>query len=171
MSEVIGRTLVPPETKEAHVEVANLSSEPREAPDGALMDTCEVVQREDCMSVVPRDPWEGDMEVPSHQQDSWQRSITGLLEEQAREVGQLLSRYADVFSKRDHDLCCTVLGKHHINTGDARPIKTPPRRIAAARRIEMEKEVEELKGQGVIEKSSSPWSSAVVLVRKKNGTL
>ncbi len=167
---IVGRTLVPPEQEEVRVVVANLSSEPRDVREGALMGTCEVVQREKSTEVMPSGPRVCDTEVPSHLQDLWQRSVVCLTEEQAGEVGQLLSRYADVFSKGDHDLGCTDLVKHHIHTGDARPIKTPPRRIAPARRIEMEKAVEELKAQEVIEKSSSPWSSAVVLVRKKDGT-
>ncbi|KAK3889124.1 hypothetical protein Pcinc_006866 [Petrolisthes cinctipes] len=60
--------------------------------------------------------------------------------------------------------------EHSIDTGDHRPIKQPARRMAPAQRQEMEKVKENIRSQGVIEKSSSPWTSAVVLVRKKDGS-
>lgn len=108
--------------------------------------------------------------VPPHLQDLLQRSSVCLSGEQVDEVGKVLTQYADVFSKGDHDLGRTSLVKHHIHTGDSRPVKLPPRRIAPARRLEVEKAVEELLAQGVIEKSCSPWSAAVVLVKKKDGS-
>ena len=89
---------------------------------------------------------------------------------QAACLAELLRSYADVFSSGDFDLGRTGLVKHHINTGDSLPIKQPPRRIAPAKRQEMEKAVNELIAQGIVEKYQSPWSSAVVLVRKKDGT-
>ncbi|KAK8388388.1 hypothetical protein O3P69_020407 [Scylla paramamosain] len=64
---IVGRTLVPPEQEEVRVVVANLSSEPRDVREGALMGTCEVVQREKSTEVMPSGPrvcdtessWEG----------------------------------------------------------------------------------------------------------------
>ena len=109
-------------------------------------------------------------EVPSHLLDLLQRSSACLSREQVDEVRNVLTQYADVFSKGDHDLGRTSLVKHHIHTGDSRPVKLPPRRIAPARRLEVEKAVEELLAQGIIEKSFSPWSAAVVLVKKKDGS-
>ena len=109
-------------------------------------------------------------EVPAHLLDLLQRSSACLSREQVDEVRNVLTQYADVFSKGDHDLGRTSLVKHHIHTGDSRPVKLPPRRIAPARRLEVEKAVEELLAQGIIEKSFSPWSAAVVLVKKKDGS-
>ena len=75
-----------------------------------------------------------------------------------------------MFSRGDLDLVSTGLVKHTINTGNSAPIKHAPRRIAPARRQEMQRIVNELAAQGVIERSDSPWSSAVVLVKKNDGT-
>lgn len=44
-------------------------------------------------------------------------------EEQAAKVGQLMTRYADVFSQGEYDLDKTKLIQHHIHTGDSRSIK------------------------------------------------
>jgi hypothetical protein len=58
---------------------------------------------------------------------------------------------------------------HRIDTGDARPIRQPPRRIPLAKQEEVEEMLDDMQRHGVIEESDSPWSSPVVLVRKKMG--
>jgi hypothetical protein len=55
--------------------------------------------------------------------------------------------------------------------GDARPIHQPPRRILLAKQTEVKEMLDKMQRHGVIEESESPWSSPVVLVRKKNGEL
>lgn len=108
--------------------------------------------------------------VPEHLRELLQKSAESLDPEQREKLRDMLCRYADVFSRGDTDLGRTNLVEHYIDTGDSRPIKHAPRRIPPARRQEMEKAVRDLLAQGVIEKSNSPWSSAVVLVKKKDGT-
>ena len=60
---------------------------------------------------------------------------------------------------------------HRINTGDARPIHQPPRKLPSAKQAEVNILLEDTKSKGVIEKSDSLWSSPVVLVQKKDGSL
>ena len=108
--------------------------------------------------------------LPNFLEDLALRSAVDLTEAQTERMRHTLARYADVFSRDDMDLGRTGLVKHSINTGSSAPIKCPPRRIAPARREEMQRTVNELAAQGVIERSDSPWSSAVVLVKKKDGT-
>ena len=55
----------------------------------------------------------------------------------------------------------------HINTGDAVPKNQHVRRVPFAVR----REVAKMQREGVIRPSGSPWTSAIVLVRKKDGTL
>ena len=168
---LVGHTLAPPGSKEAQVVVVNLAAEPRTVPEGLAIATCEEVER---VTSPPeqRETPQGSSKVgvPPFLQDLWERSKVCLSREQAARVGQLLEEYADVFSRGDTDLGRTGLVKHRIHTGDAAPIKVPPRRIAPARRQEVEVAVKELWNQGVIEKSSSPWSAAIVPVRKKDGS-
>ena len=59
--------------------------------------------------------------------------------------------------------------KHLINTGGAAPIRQPPRRLPLAKREEVIGAVKEMYKQEVIEPTASPWSSPVVLVKKKDG--
>jgi hypothetical protein len=60
---------------------------------------------------------------------------------------------------------------HRIDTGDARPIRHPPRRLPLAKQTKLREMLNEMQCYGVIEESNSPWSSPVVLVRKMNGEL
>ena len=70
-------------------------------------------------------------------------------------------------SLSEQDLGRTNLTKHHIDTGNARPIKQHPRRTSPAKRVEIERQVEDLLQRDIVKKSSNPWSSPVVLVTKK----
>ena len=57
-----------------------------------------------------------------------------------------------------------------IDTGQHAPIHHLPRRMAPHQREEVASHVKQLLQQSVIELSSSPWSSPVVLARKKGGS-
>ena len=58
-----------------------------------------------------------------------------------------------------------------IETGDASPKKQPVRRVPFALRQELTKQLQKMQEEEVIQPSNSPWSSAIVLVRKKDGGL
>ena len=77
--------------------------------------------------------------------------------------------HENVFSKDDYDLGHTNLVEHTIDTGNAKPIKQPPRWVPIAFAGEECKALEKLHAQGVIHFSTSPWSGPIVLVWKKSG--
>jgi hypothetical protein len=58
---------------------------------------------------------------------------------------------------------------HRIDAGEARRIRQPPRRLPIAKQAEVGKMLEDMQGRRFIKESNSPWSSLVLLVRKKNG--
>ena len=62
----------------------------------------------------------------------------------------------------------TQLAEHFIPTNGT-PVKIPPRRIPAHFRAQVEEQIQAMLQDGIIEKSSSPWMSPAVFVRKKNG--
>ena len=58
--------------------------------------------------------------------------------------------------------------EHKIVTGNEKPIRKPPYKLPFALRKEMENQIETMFRKGVIETSSSSWSSPVILVPKKS---
>jgi len=99
----------------------------------------------------------------------YERSVVNLSEDQKPLLYNLLGRNTDVFSCGSGDLGKTDLVRHKINTGDAAPIRQPPRRLPSLKKDEANKAVTEMLEQGLIETSTSPWASPIVLVRKKDG--
>ncbi|XP_071580822.1 uncharacterized protein [Temnothorax nylanderi] len=95
---------------------------------------------------------------------------SNLNEAQKEIFTDFLEEYQDVFSEEIVAGNCGVV-EHVINLEDSSPIKQVPRRIPLRMREEVEKIIEEMRKQGVIEESQSPWVSPAVLVRKKDGTL
>ena len=83
-------------------------------------------------------------------------------------LAQLLSEFSDVF---DDKLDTCNVTSHKINTGRSTPIKQRPRRLPYAYRDEADQQIQEMLANGIITPSVSPWSSAIVLVRKKKGDL
>lgn len=110
-------------------------------------------------------------EVPEHLIPLFQKSTKDKNEYEKQVVAGLLCKYANTFSKNDWDIGLTHLTEHAINTEDATPIKQRPRRVPMAYAVEEKKAIEDLMQKGVIQKSTSPWASPIVLVRKKSGAI
>ena len=83
----------------------------------------------------------------------------------------MLKRNAKVFSKDDMDMGRTNLVKHHIKLTDPVPFKEAYRRIPPQMYDEVKTHLQEMLDLGAIRPSNSPWASAIVLVRKKDGGL
>jgi len=67
----------------------------------------------------------------------------------------------------DDQLGRTSLVQHVIETGDAAPIKQRPYRTSPESKQEIDRQVNDMLERGIIQESVSPWSSPVVLVKKK----
>ena len=63
------------------------------------------------------------------------------------------------------------MAKHEIKLNDYTPFKERYRRIPPHQYEEVKKHLKEMLEIGAIRKSNRPWMSAVVLVRKKDGSL
>ena len=83
----------------------------------------------------------------------------------------MLKRNAKTFSKNDLDMGRTNLVKHHIKLTDPIPFKEAYRRIPPQMYDEVKAHIQEMLDLGAIRPSNSPWASAIVLVRKKDGRL
>ena len=81
----------------------------------------------------------------------------------------MLKRNAKVFSKTDMDR--TNLVKHHIELTDPVPFKEAYRRIPPQMYDEVKAHIQEMLNLGAIRPFNSLWASAIVLDRKKDGSL
>lgn len=60
--------------------------------------------------------------------------------------------------------------RHHIDTGDAIPVKQRQYKLGVAEREAVKKWVGEMRQAGLIQASKSPWCSPLLCVRKPDGT-
>ena len=94
-------------------------------------------------------------------------------EDQAGKAHSLLKEYHDIFSLEKHDMGHTNATKHKIvlKDPDTPPFKEHFRRIPPPQLDEVREHLKLMLDAGVIWPSNSPWCNAVVLVRKKDGSL
>jgi hypothetical protein len=109
--------------------------------------------------------------LPEYLRDLFVRFCEGLAPEQYSKVADLLLEYTDIFAKHDLDLGCMTKVVHHINTGDAAPVKHKLRRTPLGFEHEEKKHLGKLLDVEVIRPSMSEWASAPVLIRKKDGSV
>ena len=94
-------------------------------------------------------------------------------QEQAEQACSLLKEYHDIFSLEKRDMGHTNATKHKIvlKDPDTPPFKECFHRIPPPQLDEVREHLKLMLDVGVIQPSNSPWCNAVVLVRKKDGSL
>ncbi|CAG2222543.1 unnamed protein product [Mytilus edulis] len=109
--------------------------------------------------------------VPTHLRSLYDDAANNRPEDEQEAIVSLLQKYSAAFSVNDTDLGLTHLVEHTIDTGEAKPVKQPPRRVPLAFANDERKAITQMLDQGIIQKSNSPWGSPLQLVVKKNGKI
>jgi len=81
----------------------------------------------------------------------------------------LLTEYSDLFASERTGTTDKVT--HVIDTGNHPPINQPPNRSSPLTRKIIEEQVQKMLQARIIQPSKSPWTSRIVLVRKKDGSV
>lgn len=109
-------------------------------------------------------------QLPSCLLQTFEESSLKLNNLERKNFFDFLSEFRHIFSENIVAGNCDVLS-HNIKLCDSRPIKQVPRRIPLHLQSEVNKILEEMKAQNVIEESCSPWISPAVMVKKKDGSI
>jgi transposase InsO family protein len=89
---------------------------------------------------------------------------------QKQQLQHILWKYGKLFDLRKPSIIKATV-HHAMETGAHPPSYTPPYRVSYKNAQTQHEEIDKLLKQGVIEESISPWSSPIVLVRKKDGSV
>ncbi|GBN76508.1 Retrovirus-related Pol polyprotein from transposon 297 [Araneus ventricosus] len=158
---LVAATLVDLKREAIPVRVLNLDNKPKTVDKGAVIATCEPV-----VDIIARpQEFSESLRLPSILEN-----LEGLNEEQRTAVKKLLQEFQNLFSTSYSDVGRCNMTQHRINTGNHPPIKQYPRRLPLAKKEEAERLVKEMVDNGIIEESSGPWASPIVLVKKKDGS-
>ena len=101
--------------------------------------------------------------------DSWFGGVE-LHSETKEQLLCLLREHNKAFSLEEGERGETDLIEFQIDTGDTTPLRQRARRMPFAVRKEVARQLHAMQETGVVQPSSSPWASPVVLVRKKDGS-
>ncbi|GFX33113.1 hypothetical protein TNCV_5042811 [Trichonephila clavipes] len=93
-----------------------------------------------------------------------------LSDEQRNKLSELLRKFSGLFTKTDKLTATKTNVKHRIFTGDHATINQRAYRVSPTERRIIHEEVQKMLDEGIVQPSESPWSSPVVLVRKKDGS-
>ena len=162
----VPRVVLPDRFDKVPIQVMNITTQPVTIRAGTVISELTPVYVEDsetdvkCVADIPEH-----VKLLLNQVDC---SVDRGVKERLR---SLLSRYGDVFSKDEYDLGDANLVKHTIDTGQNRPIKQQLRRQPVHLLDKIDEQVTQMLKAGVVEPTSSPWASNVVVVKKKDGSL
>ena len=107
----------------------------------------------------------------SHSTEMPKVDLTGadLTHSQKRDLKKLIGEFQGLFVTEGGPTGRTSKVKHTIVTNGP-PVREPLRRITHMLQDTVKAEVEKMLQHGVIRESSSPWSSPIVMIKKKDGS-
>ena len=168
---LVARAVVIPLSNTVPVRIANTSTLPVTLYKGMKVATAELVEETHVSGI-------SEVESQCQQTANHQGEVIlqiplppELTDSQREKFLALLSHYEDVLAKCSEELGRTDVLSHRIETGDAKPIRQPARRVPLPHRGTVQELLKDMLDKQVISPSKSPWASPIVLVKKKDGTI
>jgi len=164
----VARTLVVNGSNIAGVRVCNTTERPISMHRGCVVSPLQPVS-----ALTPSQPGReaSTNTTPAHIQPVLDRIDPAVPSDVKDRLSQLLVSYSDVFSSSEFDLGCTEIVRHRIDTQGHPPFRQPLRPQPRAQLPVIDQLLDEMQRQGVIEPCNSEWSSNIVLVRKRDGSV
>ena len=168
-SVVVARAVVcPSDPQGVRVRVINPTPDVATVYKGTKIAVLEPI--EDVITIAPvQQP-----DTPLRSSEDLRQVVEGcenLLPMEREQLFKLLDEYQDILATSSSDLGRTAKVQHRIHTGDHPPVRQPVRRATAALREQAREELQRMVEKGVVQPSSSPWASPLVLVKKKDGSV
>ena len=91
------------------------------------------------------------------------------IEKGKEELVKLINQYPEVTSKSAYDIGNCSLPPMEVETGNAKPICIPPRRMGPRQRARIRGHVKDMTEAGILGESDSAWSFPLVPVAKRDG--
>ncbi|VDI07125.1 Hypothetical predicted protein [Mytilus galloprovincialis] len=147
---LVAKALVDPSCGQVPIRMVNLSKYEQIMQPFTHVATCELIDtgsvsnepRSEKLRRLSSSSCDEVNELPSLLQDLKLRSSELLNEGQIDQLESLLKRHIQTFSKNKDDLGRATAIKHKIDTGNAKPVKQPPRRLPLTKRDEDQKEID-----------------------------
>ena len=168
-----------------YVSIANMSKNTQVLPKGTIIGRLEFFDesevsitmgciQEELMNLNTREkpsPSSSDSQTENGLPEGLDLSNAQLEEDQLKQLQQLLYRYSNLFKSKQSGVPVAKFPSHLIDTEGQRPIHSAPYRAGPKERAVIEGQIQEMLDNNVIRPSRSPWSSPVVLVNKKDGSV
>ncbi|XP_055865631.1 uncharacterized protein LOC129928743 [Biomphalaria glabrata] len=126
-----------------------------------------------CLAIIPEEK-EEDMDelvVPtttSRQTETWHAvKLDNLSSQRKKDIMNLLQEYADIFTDVPGK---TTIINHEIKLTSDKPTKSRPYPLPIHYRDFLQKEINDLLEQGIIEHSNSPYAAPIVLVKRSQSS-
>ena len=154
--------------------VVNGQSVSKIVPCGMSLGIAEVLEKDGLNAIIPTTLRESPCTLPkkicSPTVDYSSMLAPDLTLHQKETLLRFLEDFSDLFdeSRKPRKSKSTV--KHRINTEHHTPVSQGAYRVSSTERRIIQEEVTKMLKKGVIQPSESPWSSPVVLVKKKDGS-
>jgi hypothetical protein len=114
-------------------------------------------------------------DVPTEQQEDVLSQVNidseHLSAKELQDVKTFVANWQHIFSQNEEDVGLYASVKHRIDLHDTHPFKQRHRMIPPCMIDEVRSHLQQLLASGVIKRSYSPWSSNIVLARRKDGRL